>query len=124
MVKGGPAYLLGGVEVVLGGFGRNDNFLESQGVFGDLDHKVLDVPGHVYLPGVGYVSQAGDLQGVSSLLDTFQLKLSVFVRYGPKVVFVQAHYGSRHGLSAGGIHHLAGNLQPAGGKCRSRRRQE
>ena len=107
MVQRIASDLLGGVDVVLGLLGGHDNLVKGEGVDAQSDLEVGDILCQDHLAVFVNVSQAGNIQGIFSRLDSFKGKASFQVRYGPEVIVVQLDYRSRHRFCALGVEHLA-----------------
>ena len=106
MLQGRPLDSPGGVQILLGLLGRDDDFLQSQGLFREDDFQPFDGTGHLECAHIGRITQAFRLHPVGAGFYGIQDESPLRVGHGPQVVFVQMHDGAGQG-SAGAVGHPA-----------------
>ena len=99
MVQGRPFDLAGGVEVLPGLLGRNDNLVQGQGLLLKDDRKPIQGHSHLQGPYVGRIAQAFRFHPVGAGLHGVKDESALPVGHGPEIVLVQAHDGPGHRVS-------------------------
>ena len=119
VVQGRPFDLPGGVEVVLGHLGRDDDLVQGERLLLQDDVKTVDVVGYLQFPDVGHEAQAFRLHLVGTGFHALQDELSVQVRDRPEVVLVQMDDGAGQG-GAGSVRHPAADTESGRESVQSR----
>ena len=83
MVQGRPFDFSGGVEVVLGHLGRDDDLVQGERLLLQEDFNRVDVAGYLQITDVGHEAQAFRLQLVGTGFHALQDEFSVQVRDRP-----------------------------------------
>ena len=124
MLKGRSAYPLGGVEVVLGSFGRYHHFRQGEVFLVKKDVHPVDALGKAQVLRISLVAQAAHLEGVPARLGVPKGKSALFVGYGPEVFTIQAHQRPGNGLMSARIPHFSADPQRRGRSGGQNRQQQ
>ena len=123
MVQGRPFDLPGGVEVVLGHLGRDDDFVQGERLLLQDDFKAVDVAGNLQIPDIVHEAQAFRLHLVRTGFHALQDELSVQVCDCPKIVLIQVDDGTGQ-RRTGSVRHPAADTVSGRENVQRRSRDE